>query len=127
MYGHSGDGEGESNKRLIEFALGHAMASQVPFILGGDWNIEAGPFETILHRFGNQVALLAPASPTCYTTGCASTLDMFVVHPRLTLVIPGLAMTDRAHQIATHLPVRISIRTQVRDDRVLVLKTPVQK
>ena len=73
------------------------------------------------------MTLLAPHSPTCFTTGCATTLDMFVVHPRLTLVIPGLATTDRSHQIATHLPVSISIRTLVRDDKVKVLKAPEQK
>ena len=100
------------------------MAARIPYIIGGDWNIEAGPFETLLHRFGNQVALLAPVSPTCFTTGCVSTLDMFVPHPRLTLVMSGIAMADRTHQIATHLPVSIVIRTQVRDDRVLVKKHP---
>jgi hypothetical protein len=52
---------------------------------------------------------------------------MFVVHPRLTLVIPGMATTDRSHQIATHLPVSISLRTLVRDERVQVLKAPEQK
>jgi hypothetical protein len=127
VYGHSGEGAGESNKKLIDYAIGHAMASRIPYLIGGDWNIEAGPFETMLHRFGNQVALLAPASPACFTTGCASTLDMFVAHPRLTMVLSGMAMVDRTHQIATHLPVSIAIRTQVRDDRVLVLKTPEQK
>jgi hypothetical protein len=122
VYGHSGNGDGYLNTRLFDYTMGHAMAGKAPFILAGDWNMGPMQLAGLAHRFPHHTKVLAPPGPTCFSPLSASTMDMFVIHPKLTLAVHHHAETDHTHRIATHIPVSIELTEHRKHGKLVVLK-----
>eukprot|EP00972_Heterocapsa_arctica_P039361 5797466-Heterocapsa_arctica.AAC.1 len=78
-----------------------ANIGRVPWIIGGDWNLEPGTFT--LDNTNAKAAYVEPGSHTYNRDGVTSKLDWFLVCPGL--AIPAEAMVNNDTHMSGHSPV----------------------
>ena len=101
---------GQLNLELLTQLAKRAKLQPRPFIMMGDWNIEAEVLQQEgqgwLSAIGAQV--MAPGQPTCFSGKAHSTLDYFVVHGSLVQQVQQITVQPAAFK--THMCVLLAIQ-----------------
>jgi hypothetical protein len=119
--GQSFPGPDEGNKVLRDRISEHlAQIGRVPWIIGGDWNVEPGTFT--LEKYCGKAAFVAPITHTYSRDGTTSKLDWFLVCPELSNSAQALVNNDT--HIQGHSPVRITIGGKLSEDMGSRIKRP---
>ena len=81
---------GTSWQEGIKFVILHELALAIkascrPFIIGGDWQLDADIFQSEQEHWLRVIGgvVIQPGSWTCNVGDCYSTIDFFVVHVAL--------------------------------------------
>jgi len=121
IYGYTGEKDSEQNVHLVKTALQALNYTKCNYIIGGDFNCTPGELRPHLAGQQHNVRIQHSGQLTCYTPNGQSELDYFLTHPRLGRVTTQVEL-QLQHSIATHSPVRVTIKRASLTNEVSVLK-----
>ena len=75
---------------------------------GGDWDAPPSDMQTWLTDNGYPLTVVCPDKPTCRVGDQESTVDYFIVSPRILHMNEDVAVFETS--LATHSPVRMRLR-----------------
>ena len=115
LYAESGTGAGVRDRnldRLVRIKR-HAYQHGLPYIVGGDFNLDAEEVDEFLRgvRYGARVCHDAQM-PTCWASDGGSSIDFFVVDLRLSPMV-GRTCVDLAADSSPHKPTDLWFRGDV--------------
>ena len=123
VYLQVGTNFGAINSEVLQSLADALQAVEGPWIIGGDWNIDAREMRASMWLECVGGVVVAPTTPTCTAGNGGRVIDYFVVDRRL---LPFVRAVEALHGavIATHLPVTLTLSGGARELQVRQLVRP---
>eukprot|EP00972_Heterocapsa_arctica_P058347 8607900-Heterocapsa_arctica.AAC.1 len=120
--GQTDPGPEEGNRLLRDRVSEHlAKLGRVPWIIGGDWNVEPGTFT--LEKHSGKAGFVATTGHTYSRDGNKSNLDWFLVCSEL--IISAQVFVNNDTHIQGHSPVRMAIGGKLSEDMGSRIRRPM--
>ena len=123
IYLEVGAGFGGGNAEVLQTAADALQAVQGPWILGGDWNIDAREMRASPWLECVRGAVIATSTPTCTAGLGARVIDYFVIDRRLLNFVRTVEV-QMGSELATHRPVVMTLGGGAREELVMQLVRP---
>ena len=106
VYLWTSEGLSHRNVQILEAVLAHKAGHRKPWVLGGDFQIEAKAMQESIWPRNLDAVVVAPPGPTCMSKGGGSTIDYFMVDRRVKRFF-GAAETLLDGPFKPHHPVQV--------------------
>ena len=117
------EGFSQKNVQILETVLAHKAGHGKPWLLGGDFQIEAEVMQQSIWPRNLDAVVLAPSGPTCMSKGGGSTIDYFLVDRRVKTLF-GAAETLLDGPLQPHHPVQVVVAGGWHKEPAYYLKKP---